>query len=168
MRLSPHTRPYLCCVLFSKFYNESSVSFPGLKSHWNIPTLETNKNKNKKQKKKKSNIQTHVYILAIHHLKRDNDRSVEKNLSNFTEIFSEKSFLSKQMYFLVSSFKTILTGQRSQHNWIHFQEKNLIIFFLCRWVLWEMGILGYLENSCLKKMDLIKIIVKVCQSDERI
>ena len=125
MRLSPHTRPYLCCALFSKFYNESSVSFPGLKSHWNIPTLETNKNKNK-NKKQHSDVCLHPCDSSS----QTRQWSIrKKEFIKFHGNFSGKSFLSKQMYFLVSSFKTILTGQRSQHNWIHFQEKNLIIFF---------------------------------------
>ncbi len=141
-----------------------------MKSHWNIPTLDRNKNKNKNKNKKQH---SDACLHPCHSSSQTRQWSIRrKEFIKFHGNFSGKSFLSKQMYFLVSSLRTILTGQRSQHNWIHFQEKNLIIFFLCRWVLWEMGILGYKENSCLKKMsqkmDLIKIIFKVCQSDERI
>jgi hypothetical protein len=130
MRLSPYVldHTYVAHCFLNSTMNRPFRS-PASKSHWNIPTLETNKNKNESKNKNKKQ-HSDACLHPCHSSSQTRQWSIRrKEFIKFHGNFSGKSFLSKQMYFLVSSFKTILTGQRSQHNWIHFQKKNLIIFF---------------------------------------
>jgi hypothetical protein len=124
---------------------------PASKSHWNIPTLQTNKNKNKKQHSDvclhpcDSSSQTRQWSIR-------RKEFIKFHGNFFWKIFSlEANVLSS---FILQNYfdRSEITAQLNS-----FPGEKFNNFFLRRWVLWEMGILGYLENSCLKKMDLIKI-----------